>query len=451
MIKKLLLLCAPIKTRSGYGNHARDVFHALYMTNKYDIKILDVPWGDCPRNALDKNNKNDKLILDSIMLDTTINRQPDIYIDLRIPNEFETYGKINIGFTAGIETNAVSVNWVDGCNKMNLNIVPSEHSKRSFVETRFDKMEERAGQDTVKIGEIVLEKPMEVVFEGVDENIYKKISVGEIEENILDGINNIIKEDFAFLFVGQWIKGGYGEDRKDIFKLIKIFLESFANKSTRPALILKTSGASFSIMDYERTIEKIKSVKAKFPTDWKLPSIYLLHGELSDIEMNSLYNHPKVKSFVTFTHGEGFGRPMLEASMVGLPVMAPGWSGQVDFLSSSLSFLFRGSIDNIPKSAVWEDILIPESKWFVIDENHAYDGLIDMHQNYFDYKRKAETLMAINREKFTLTKMSILLDKVITDASEGLPSETKLNLPKLKKIANDNNQAKLKLPKLKKV
>ena len=174
MIKKLLLLCAPIKTRSGYGNHARDVFHALYMTNKYDIKILDVPWGDCPRNALDKNNKNDKLILDSIMLDTTINRQPDIYIDLRIPNEFETYGKINIGFTAGIETNAVSVNWVDGCNKMNLNIVPSEHSKRSFVETRFDKMEERAGQDTVKIGEIVLEKPMEVVFEGVDENIYKK-------------------------------------------------------------------------------------------------------------------------------------------------------------------------------------------------------------------------------------------------------------------------------------
>jgi glycosyltransferase involved in cell wall biosynthesis len=451
MIKKLLLLCAPIKTRSGYGNHARDVFHALYMTDKYEIQVLDVPWGDCPRNALDKNNKNDKLIIDSILTENVLNRQPDIYIDLRIPNEFETYGKINIGFTAGIETNAVSVKWIDGCNKMDLNIVPSQHSKKSFVDTRYDKMEDRGEQGSVKIGEITLEKPMEVVFEGVDENVYKKLNVDEIEENILDSLNDVVKEDFAFLFVGQWVKGNYGEDRKDIFKMIKIFLESFANKNKRPALILKTSGASFSIMDYERTLENIKNIKTKFPSDWKLPSVYLLHGGISDTEMNSLYNHPKVKAFVTFTHGEGFGRPMLEASMAGLPVMASGWSGQLDFLHPDNSFLFRGKMENIPKSAIWGDILIPESKWFVIDENHAYDGLVDMHKNYFDYKRKAETLMHTNREKFTLKKMSVLLDKVITEASEGLPSESKLNLPKLKKIKNNNNQPKLKLPKLKKV
>ena len=451
MIKKQLLLCAPVSTRSGYGSHSRDVFHALHLVDKYDIKILDVPWGDCPRNALDVNNENDKLVIDNIMVEPVLKSQPDIYIDLRIPNEFQTYGKINIGFTAGIESNAVSVKWIDGCNKMDLNIVPSEHSRRSFMDTKFDKMEEHQGQGSVKVGEISLEKPMEVVFEGVHDDIYKKINVSDIDKNILDKINNTVKEDFAFLFVGQWVKGNYGEDRKDIFKLIKLFLESFANKKKRPALVLKTSGASFSIMDYERTIENIKSVKSKFPNDWELPNIYLMHGELSDVEMNCLYNHPKIKSLVTFTHGEGFGRPLLEASMVGLPVIASGWSGQMDFLDSDRSLLLQGKLEQIPKSARWKDILIDESKWFVIDENHAYDALIDMHQNYFEYKRKADALMNINREKYTLKKMSILLDSIITKATEGVPSETKLKLPKLKKLKTNNDEKSLKLPKLKRV
>jgi glycosyltransferase involved in cell wall biosynthesis len=451
MIKKQLLLCAPVSTRSGYGSHARDVFHALHLVDKYDIKILDVPWGDCPRNALDATNKSDKLVLDKIMAEPVLGRQPDIYIDLRIPNEFQTYGKINIGFTAGIETNAVSVKWIDSCNKMDLNIVPSEHSKRSFTETRFDKMEERSGQSNIKIGEITLEKPMVVVFEGVHQDTYKKLNVDEIDTNILDRINTIVKEDFAFLFVGQWVKGNYGEDRKDIFKLIKIFLESFANKKKQPALVLKTSGASFSVMDYERTIENIKSVQSKFPSDWNLPTIYLMHGDLTNAEMNSLYNHPKIKSLVTFTHGEGFGRPLLEASMVGLPIIASGWSGQMDFLDNERSLLLQGKLVQIPKSARWKDILIDESKWFTVDENHAYDALIDMHQNYFEYKRKADALMNINREKFTLEKMSILLDEVITQATDGAPSETKLVLPKLKKIKNGSSENSLKLPKLKRV
>ena len=128
-MKKLMLICAPVTSRSGYGDHARDLVWSFIEHNKYDVKIIDVPWGDCPRNALDKNNPNDKKILDCILSEAKTDRQPDIYVDIRIPNEFQQYGKFNIGITAGIETTAVSNAWIEGCNKMDLIIVPSEHSK----------------------------------------------------------------------------------------------------------------------------------------------------------------------------------------------------------------------------------------------------------------------------------------------------------------------------------
>ena len=127
-MKKLMLICAPVTSRSGYGSHARDLVRSFIDSDKYDIKIMDVRWGECPRNALNKDNPNDKKILDCILKQLELDKQPDIYVDIRIPNEFAQHGKFNIGITAGIETNAVSQKWLEGCNKMDLVIVPSEHS-----------------------------------------------------------------------------------------------------------------------------------------------------------------------------------------------------------------------------------------------------------------------------------------------------------------------------------
>ena len=443
-MKKLMLICAPVTSRSGYGSHARDLVQSFIKHNKYDIKILDVPWGDCPRNVLDKNNKNDKLIFDCLLTENKTDKQPDVFVDIRIPNEFQQWGKINIGITAGIETTAVSNSWIEGCNKMDLIIVPSEHSKKGFVDALYEKLQQLPNGEKQKVGELKLEKPMEVLFEGADEDIYKPI-----ENASLDLVDDI-KEDFCFLHVGQWTKGGFGEDRKDIYKTIKIFYEAFANKKEQPALILKTSGATYSIMDREDCLNKIKQVKAMFPKDWKLPNVYLLHGSLSDKDMNKLYNHLKVKAFVSFTHGEGFGRPLLEATMTGLPVITSGWSGQCDFLSQDDSILLGGNLVKVPDSQIWQDIIIKDSQWFNVNEQQAYKALNHVFKNIDNVKESANNLMKINRGKFTLNKMVEKLDDIVSPLIDKLPTQVGIQLPKLKKISPLEQLPKINLPKLKK-
>ena len=435
MMKKLILMCAPFTSRSGYGDHARSIFYALQQTEKHEIKLLDVRWGDTPRNFLQEDNPIHKLVLDAILAEHQLDRQPDIYIDIRIPNEFETFGKYNIGITAGIETNAISHKWVNGCNKMDLVIVPSNHSKEGIVNVVYDKVQNLPDGKQQKVGEFKVEKSIEVIFEGADETIFKPLKVNEISKSILNEINAIAEEDFAFLFVGQWVKGGYGEDRKDIGKLIKVFIETFANLKKQPALILKTSAATFSIIDREEILKKIKDVQNRFPQDWSFPNVYLLHGDLTDEEMNDLYNHPKIKCMVSFTHGEGFGRPFLEASMVGLPIIAPAWSGHIDFLDAKHTLLLEGKLEQVPQSAVWKDIIIPESKWFVIDEQHAYLTLKFAFKNRNEIKEKAKKMMRDNRKKYTLNKMSEYLNEVVDKYTEQLSTPTQLKLPKLKKVS----------------
>ena len=441
-MKKMMLICAPVSSRSGYGDHARDLVHSFINHNKYDIKIYDVNWGETPRDALD--NELDKNIINCILAEPKLDSQPDVYVDIRIPNEFQTHGKVNIGVTAGIETTAVSNSWVESCNKMDLVIVPSEHSKQGFVTALYEKMQQMPDGKQQKVGELRLEKPMEALFEGVDENIFKPI-----DDSSLDLVDDI-KEDFAFLHVGLWGKGNYGEDRKDISKTIKIFYESFANKKEQPALILKTAGATFSILDREECLRKINEIKSMFPKDWNLPNVYLLHGGLSSEEMNKLYNHPKIKAFVSLTHGEGFGRPLLEASMVGLPVIASAWSGQLDFLNQTDSMLLGGELKQVPKSQHWKDIIIPEAQWFNVNETQAYKAMNYCFENYDEVKEKALNLMKTNREKFTLDKMSEKLNDIVSPYIDKVSTQVGLKLPKLKKVENVE-VPKIKLPKLKKV
>ena len=450
LMKKLMLICAPLSSRSGYGDHARDLFHSFHELDEFKIQVLDVRWGNCPRNALNPSNEKDKLILDAFLNENKLDRQPDVYVDIRIPNEFETYGKYNIGITAGIETDVITPEWVDGCNKMDLIIVPSEHSKHGIVNTIYDKIQNRPDGNQEKVGDHRVVTPVEVLFEGVDTDTYKQLKIDEIDNSFLTYIDDIVKEDFAFLTVGLWGGGGYGEDRKNIGKTIKIFYEAFANKKKKPALLLKTNGAGFSELDRADTLKKINNIKDNFPSDFDLPNVYLLHGDLTKTEMNYLYNHPKIKCLLSLTHGEGFGRPLLEATMVGLPVITTGWSGQLDFLNTECCNLLRGQLVKVPESAVWDKIITKDAQWFEVDDNMAYNVMNKVFTNYFDTKRAADKLKNINVENFSMGKMNdemknILERNLIEEKTIKLPN---IKLPKLKKIG-DVKSSGIKLPKLK--
>jgi len=432
-MKQLIIVSCPIDTYSGYGARSRDIVKALLKANKYDVKILPQRWGNTPFGFLQADNPEHKQILDCFLQQPQLPRQPDCWIQITVPNEFQPIGKFNIGITAGIETTVCAPEWIDGVNRMNLTLVSSEHAKKVFEQSAFEQRDQQSGQ---VIRNIKLEKPVEVLFEGVDTSIYEKIDAVNDSEvwDVLDSID----EEFNFLYVGHWLQGELGQDRKDTGMLVKTFLETFKGKKTKPGLIMKTSSATYSIMDREEIIDKINRIREAVG-DENLPNIYVLHGELTDNEVNELYNHPKVKAHVTFTKGEGFGRPLLEASVSQKPVIAPNWSGHVDFLGPELSILLPGQITQIHPSAVVQNMLIPESGWFTVDYKIASETLESVYKNYKKYLDGAKRQAYISRTEFNLDKMAEKLNDII---EEKVPKQVALKLPTLKKI---------ELPKLKKV
>ena len=209
-------MCAPFNTRSGYGDHARSIFYSIVDREDIDIKCIDVKWGNTPRNHLRPEVPRHKKLLDRIIKPETIQQQPDVYIDIRIPNEFATPGKFNIGITAGVETDVVSGDFLLGCNKMDLNIVPSTFTAATFHRCKYDQMQDMPDGSKQKTGQLSLQKPMTVLFEGVDTDVYTPMDKYQIKGDFIDEFNELVKEDFVYLHVGQLGKGGYGEDRKNI-------------------------------------------------------------------------------------------------------------------------------------------------------------------------------------------------------------------------------------------
>ena len=239
-----------------------------------------------------------------------------------------------------------------------------------------------------------------------------------------------------------------GEDRKDVGMLVKIFLETFKNIKKKPGLILKTSGAGFSVLDREDILKKIENIKVSVKGN--LPNVYLLHGDFSDDEMNEIYNHPKVKAHINITHGEGFGRPLLEATISEKPVVASEWSGHLDFLPKNLGVLVGGQLTNIEKRSFPKDMYIEGMQWFTTNYQHVSALMKDLYKSYRKYTLNAKKLGIINRSKFSLNAMTKELDKILDKYVPEFPKEVKLKLPKLKKTKTDK-PLKVKLPKLKKV
>ena len=415
MSKPSLLFRGPVKTRSGYGAHSRDLLQALYEMNLFDISVDSCMWGSTPLTALEEDNTFHKWI-ESVIV-TRLEQRPDIYVQVTVPNEFQTLGKFNVGITAGIETTVAPKEWIDGCNKMDLIVATSTFSKDVLLSTVYNETENNTGK---LIKQHKIEKPIKVLFEGVDLSIYN---------NEYKGLDIDIKEEFAFLFVGHWLKGNLGQDRKDIGMLIKCFSKSFEDVENPPALVLKTSSATFSVKERESFRKRISDLVKDIKNP---PPIYLLFGELTNDEMNQLYNHPKIKAMISLTKGEGFGRPLLEFTMSGKPVIASNWSGHKDFLPMDKAIMVGGALTEVDDSAV-DTFIIKGSKWFTANYNEAAEVMKLVHKDYDKFLEKSETLRIENKEKFSLEKMRETF-KDMFQLFSTKPQEQKLVLPKLTKI-----------------
>jgi glycosyltransferase involved in cell wall biosynthesis len=419
-MKPTILFRGPVKTRSGYGSHSRDLLEALYQMNIFDIKIDSCMWGNTPMTALESDNTFHKWIEANIV--NTFNGLPDIYIQVTVPNEFKRYGKFNIGITAGIETTVAPKDWIDGCNQMDLIIATSNFSKDVLLSTVYDERDKKTNE---LISQYKITKPIEVLFEGVDTKIYN--------DTINPKFKLDIKEDFAFLFVGHWLKGNIGQDRKDIGMLIKCFVEAFKDGNNMPALVLKTSSSSFSIKEREVFIKRIKDIVSDIKNP---PSIYLLFGDLTNKEMNDLYNHPKIKLMVSLTKGEGFGRPLLEFTMTGKPVMASNWSGHKDFLPVDKSIMVGGKLTDVDDSAI-DQFIIKGSKWFTANYGEVAEIMKIVRNDYSNFLLKSLKLKEENSENFSLEKMKERFLEILKPyivAPTPVSQHTKLILPKLNKV-----------------
>ena len=409
-MKPLVVVRGPVATRSGYGNHARDLVTSLITADKYEIQVVSSPWGATPQDALESNNPSHQTIVASIA-EHKITRQPDVFIHVSVPNEFQAIGKYNIGVTAGIETTNVSPACLQGANHMDLVLAASEHSKRGFVDTVYKWVNDQT-QET--LGELRLETPIEVLFEGVDLNVYRRVPHSGGPVNQVD-----LKDDFCYLFVGHWLKGGLGHDRKDVGMMIRTFCEAFKRTPAdeTPGLILKTCVATFSVMDRREIETRIGQLVAPYGS--QAPNIYLLHDDFTDAQMNSLYNHPRVKAMVSFTKGEGFGRPLLEFGLTGKPIIASNWSGQVDFLNPDYCVMLPGELTEVHPS-VTDLYILKGTRWFTVDYAYAARVLEDVVTHYAKYLEQSEKQTQHVKDHFSLARMQALLCEHVDKGLESV-------------------------------
>ena len=424
-MKPSFVISCPIDTYSGYGARSRDLVKAIIETNKYDVKILPQRWGNTSWGFIE-DHLEWNFLKEFILTNPQLPTQPEIWAQITIPNEFQPVGKYNIGITAGMETSVVKGEWIEGCNRMNIVITSSEFAKKTFELMDYE-IKNQQGQTQ---GRLKLTTPIEVLFEGANTNIYKVIDTP-------CSLDIQIKEDFAYLFVGHWMQGEFGEDRKNVGLLIKAFYETFKNKSKKPALILKASGGVSSYMDRDELLKKIEIIKKTVVAN-SLPNIYLLHGEFTDEEMNELYNHSKVKAMVSLTKGEGFGRPLLEFSLVKKPIMTTNWSAHTEFLSKEFTTLMNGELKNLHPS-VLNDWFVKEAQWFNVNPMEVNHYLKDIFENYKKYQNNANRQTYKSKTEFSWDKMKEKLDTILTSRIPEFPKEIQLQLPKLE------------LPKLQKI
>jgi len=408
-MKKRILVRGPILSQSGYGEQARFALRSLRTREDiFDIYVDILNWG---KTGWVMEETEERRWIDSLSEKTGIHQHNkgtyDASLQITIPNEWEKLAPINIGYTAGIESNLISPAWFEKSDMMDKIIVVSNHAKHGFDTTVLDAIDKQTGQ---KLSEHKVTTPVESV----------NYCFRTIEPSTLD---LELETEFNFLVVAQ------RSTRKNIDNTVKWFLDEFQEDET-VGLVLKTNEANNTVIDRAKTIEVYRKIVKQYPD--KKCKVYLIHGDMTEEEIHGLYTHPKIKAFLTLTHGEGFGLPIFEAATVGLPIIAPDWSGHCDFLyvpaktkkgkkkNKPLFATVDYNIANIQPESVWPGVLEKESKWCFPIESKAKAKMREVYKDHNRFKSWARKLQKHIKENFTEEKM---YDKFVqaTGLDEELP------------------------------
>ena len=276
-----------------------------------------------------------------------------------------------------METTKVSPQWIEKSWLMDKIITISEHSRQTYRDTSYQAHRKETGEQFVAS----CTAPIDIVH-------YPAKQLDTID------LNMDFEYDFNFLTVAQW------GPRKNLENTIKWFLDEFKDKEI--GLIVKTNFAKNCLLDRRLTLNTLRTlIDTKSKRKCK---VYLLHGYMRDEEINSLYSHPKVKCLLSATHGEGFGLPIFEAAYNGLPIIAPSWSGHVDFLfmpkkekngkikNKSMFSKVDYTMVPIPPEAVWEGVIQGDSMWCAVKESSFKLKMKDMVDNWSHHKKRATDL-----------------------------------------------------------
>lgn len=399
-MKYKVILKGPVLTRSGYGEQSRFALRALRSRpDLFDIFVQPLTWG--ATSWLSEQTEERQFIDSAIEKTIGFTQQGgkfDLSVQTTIPNEFEKIAAVDIGYTAGIETTACSAEWLQKINDIvDKVIVVSSFSKMAFNNSEY------TGEINGTPASLRLEKPIDHV----------NYAVKEFDELPELGIK--LKHDFNFLAIAQW------GPRKNLANTVKWFVEEFHDDNV--GLVIKSNMAKNCLMDRQVMLHRLKEqLHQKYPD--RNCKIYLLHGDMSEEEIHSLYIHPQIKAMLALPHGEGFGLPLFEAAYSGLPVVATGWSGQLDFLvdeeNNECFYNVAYDIRQVPDEVVWENVLIKESMWAYPREQSAKEQMRTCYNDITSGNKMPATEYASElKNRFSKEKMyGRFVDLVMSAAPE---------------------------------